>query len=223
MSDELARVVGAGNTVTVRDKTFTLSPLGMPALQEMQRAAIRDYKDSYLESYFEGIQRLPNWEDRYANEVQRIAGWDVDDLPRKTVYGVLQVPMTDKMKTWLEEHFGDKPSNDMVARRLLATALDCEDIKQDQVFQLTGKRPMKSRVPYDGWWATAKEEGMVIFLHMSLKEKHPKLQLSAVRGWPLPKLIEASRMLEEITAPMLKNMSGAQPSNGRQKRRGKRK
>ena len=149
MSDELARAVGAGDEVTVKGKTYRVSPITIQELQEIQRQAIRSYKRDYLASYAENLDLLPEdaREGRLEAKLDEVSRWDVGDLPVKMAYDVSKVKINDKLQKLLAEEYGDLPDTEAGKRAVLATALDAEVVTMQQVEKLTGPKPRRGRVP----------------------------------------------------------------------------
>jgi hypothetical protein len=207
MSDKEARVLGAGSTIEVNGKEFKILPIGMQQLHEIQRAAVEYYKREYLSTYSKNFDLLPK--DHAAQLLERkfdeAAKWDVGDLPIKLAYSVRSVPLNEKLVALLEEEYGELPDGETGKRAVLATALDTEKINSKQVEKLTGARPQRARVPYDTWWVTALYDGMITFVWTSLKQSHPEVTKEIIGNWPLSKIVEAARLVEEITAPALGN------------------
>ena len=207
MSDDVARAVGAGDTIEVNGKTYYVSPITIQELQEIQRAAIRSYKREYLSSYAENLDLLPEemQQGKLDAKLDEVSKWDIADLPVKTAFDVSKVKFAPALEDLLEKEFGDLPETEAGKRAVLATALDAESITIQQVEDLTGCRPRKGRIPYDTWWITAKLDGIVAMTWAALKNRHPELKKDEVARWPFPKRAEVARLAESLTAPDLGN------------------
>ena len=211
MADAEARALGAGNTIDVDGKQYKILPIGMRQLHEVQRTAVGYYKREYLRTYAENMDFLPP--DRAADLIERkmeeVARWDVGDLPVKMAYDVRGVPLNAKLVDALETEYGELPEGDGAKYAVLSSALDAGKIDADQVEKLTKVRPRRLRVPYDTWWVTACYEGMITFILTSLRASHPEATAAEVGAWPLPKIMEAARIVEGLTAPAVGNTSGS--------------
>jgi hypothetical protein len=207
MSDELARAVGAGDSVEVNGKTYHASPITIQELQEVQRMAIRSYKREYLQSYAENLDLLPEEfrQGKMDAKLDEVSKWDIANMPTKTAYDVSKVRFTPALEDLLSEEFGDLPETEAGKKAVLATALDAETVTVQRVEELTGCRPRKGRIPYDTWWITAKLDGIVAMAWASLHANHPELKKDEVARWPFVKLAEVARLAESLTAPDLGN------------------
>lgn len=207
MSDDLARAVGAGDTVDVKGKTYRASPITIQELQEIQRLAIRSYKREYLTSYAENLDLLPEEmrQGKLDAKMDEVSKWDIGDLPVKTAFDVSKVQFSPELEELLSKVFGDLPETEAGKKAVLATALDSEEVTIQQVKQLTGCQPRKGRIPYDTWWITAKLDGIVAMTWAALHANHPELKKDEVARWPFPKLAEVARLAESLTSPDLGN------------------
>jgi len=207
MSDKEARVLGAGDTLTVKEKEFRILPIGMQQLTEVQRHAVAYYKREYLRTFAENLDLFPaeKADGLLEQKLEEVARWDVGDLPVKMSYDVSSTPI-DTLSAELTAIYGELPAGEFTRRALLATALDSGKITPDTVEAVSGIRPGRARVPYDTWWITAVYDGMITFVWASMKISHPELTKKDISNWSLAKIIEAARMVERLTAPALGNM-----------------
>ena len=207
MSDKEARVLGAGDFLEVNGKEYHLRPIAMQQLHEVQRAAVVYYKREYLRTFAENADLLPP--DHAASLLERkfeeVAKWDIGHLPAKIAYDVRLVNLTAQINVWLENEYGDLPDSDNTKRAMLAAALDSGKITADEVQQKTGTKPGRVQIPYDSWWVTAVYDGMVTFIWASLRSGDAAADKGEVSRWPLSKIMEASRLVEKLTAPALGN------------------
>lgn len=206
MGDKEARVLGAADTIEVDGREFRISPVGMRQLHEVQRAAVKYYKREYLTTWSDNADLLPAGQraELLQKKLDEVARWDVGNLPIKLAYDTRNVAINEKLKAALEDEFDEVPESELGIRLLLAAALDREVISASDVAKLTGTYPRKARIPYDSWWVTAVREGMIAFVLASL-HAHPEVKKEDVEGWPLAKIVEASRLAESLTAPAVGN------------------
>lgn len=198
--DREARALAAGETIEVNGDTYRLRPVVVQHLVDLEREALEFYKREYLKTFSDNADLLGDRADEIiVAKVEEAARWGLDDLPRKTAYGVSQVPINDAAKKWVEDFVGVLPETEAGIRSVLSTALDQEQITSEEVKHMTGKAPLQGRIRYDQWWVTARKEGMISFIVNSIQHEHPKVGRRVVGGWPIPKLIEASRKVEKIT------------------------
>jgi len=208
MSDKVARVLGVGETLTVDEKEYHISPIELRQLHEVQREAIKFYKRQYLQTYADNLDLLSNGNASSLMEkkLEEAARWDVSDLPVKAAYDVTKIPINEKLKAALEDEFGELPEEESAQRALLATALDSDKISGNMVKSLTDRWPHKINIPYDTWWVTASYDGMITFVWSSIQINHPEMTKVQVSGWSMAKIIEAARIVERLTVPAVGNM-----------------
>lgn len=208
MSDKEARVLAAADTIEVNGKEFKLHPIGMQQLHEVQRAAVEGYKRDYLQTWSKNLDLLPG--DRRDEMLERkfdeAARWDIGNLPVKLAHDVRPIPITQELTAWMEKVHGDVPKTESAKRAVVASTLDSGGLKPEQVEQMTGVRPKQVKIPYDSWWVTATYDGMITFICASLNTGGQKIERKDVAEWPLAKVMEAARKVEQVTAPALGNM-----------------
>lgn len=205
MSDKEARVLGAGSLFRVGDQDYRLSPIGIGTLSEMQREALRAYKQRYLQTYVDLQEHLPPG--KLDSIIEEVARWDVDKLPAKRAFECSEVPINELVKNRLATFYGEtvQQLKDRPLQFVLATALDEEKITLAEVKELTGVEPRSAMIPYDMWWATASHEGRILMLWCSLQKHHSNVTRKHVSEWDLAKIIEGSRTVEALTAPQAGN------------------
>jgi len=203
-----ARALAAGDTIEVKGKTYTLRPVVAQSLCDLEREALKHYKRQYLETYAENADLLSNGKatELIERKMDQVAGWDLNNLPQKDAYDVSLIPITDKIRKWAEEHGGEEQQSDNAIRAVLSVALENGDLKSSQVKQMTGKNPIRGRVRYDQWWITATMTGMVAFIAAGVRREHPEVTRNQVDNWPFPKIAEAARTVERLTAASVGNI-----------------
>jgi len=211
MSEREARALGAGSTITVKGKEYRLQPLAVQQLCDLEREALKYYKRQYLETYTENADLLGDGaQGLIERKYEEAAQWGLDDLPKKTAFDVSRVPVNDRLKAWaraFQEETGgeDEELTDRRVRALITTALDQERLNSKQVKKMTGRMPVQGRVRYDQWWVTGCYEGMVSFIHSSIRHEHPTVTKKNIREWSVASVIESAREVETVTTPDLKN------------------
>lgn len=200
-----ARALGAGDFVEVRGKRYTLHPIAVKQLSELELRAVRFYKRQYLQSLSENSDLLENKQQFMENKIVEVSKWDADDLPYKSSWGVGAIPITDKIKTWLENFYGELPKSENGMRGLINMALESNSLSTAQLKEMTGKAPRQGRIRYDQWWVGSCVSGMVEFVFTSLQYKQPKITLEEVGRWPLSSIAEAARIVEHLTTADLGN------------------
>lgn len=205
--DAKARQLGAGDTIKVGKKEYKLSPVAAMQLAELEREALRDYKNEVLQTYHDSLHFLSNGqaEGLMLQKIDEVSRWDQSDLPQKEVYSAAYVPINEKVKKWIKEKFDREITTDAAARAILSLALDSGQITPNQVKKMTGEPPMRGRVRYDSWWVTATRAGQISFISSSIGANHSELSKEDVEKWHLTKIIEAARTVERITAASLGN------------------
>lgn len=208
MSDKEARALGTGTTIHVGGKDYEVKPITLGLLQQLQREAVASYKKGVIATYTENMDVLgPSGPAILEKKLDELSGMQIDDLPKREAYATDHLPVTDKLKERLEEEFGDDnipkyPDTKLLA--LLATALDQTLITVEEAEALTGKKPIKSRIPYDSWWVTASYDGMIAMIHTSLSQAQ-EVDREEIGKWPVTDIAEVARTVEAITAPNMGN------------------
>lgn len=211
-TDREARALGAGESITVNGKDYNLRPINVRALADLERSALRYYIRKYLEAWKENLDLLPgaNGIELMKSKMEEASKWDLDDLPTHSTFGMAGVPVTDPLREWVQRTFDidqdrAKDFSDLTYMVMTAMALDNKQISPVQVKSLTGKLPREAQVRYDQWWVTAVREGMIAFVFTSIGADGQGVPKNEVDDWPLHKLVEASRMVENITVASLGN------------------
>ena len=209
MGDKEARALGSGDRITVGDREYTLSPTRFGALEEVQREALRSYKQAYLQTFKDNPDLFD--EDTILRKVEETARWDISSLPKKRAYSVASVPLTDalleELKCISPEMYAQIDESDNQGKlALLNTYLDQGRISKEKVEELSGKSVFSSLIPYDMWWVTSNYAGMRCFVRSSLQVKHPNVTDAELKAWPLGKLILAAKIVEKLTTPEVGNM-----------------
>lgn len=211
MADDLARAVGAGASIDIKvggqEKTYELSPVGLASLQQLQREALKAFKRQYLETYVENTDLLGNGtaENLVREKLDEVAKWDIGHLPKMKAFSVDHLEIKGSLADELLNRYGEIATDVGAAKRLLATALDMEDIKPAQVKEWCGKAPRSGQVPYDSWWVTGTYDGMMALIWVSVKKKHPDFAKAELQDWPSTKIMEAARIVEQLTTPQVGN------------------
>lgn len=206
MSEREARALGAGISITVKDKDYVLSPVSIQKLSVLQREALQAYKREYLETYANNLSLLGSRAQLVLDQkMEEAAKWDIKDLPPKKAYSAKRVPITDVVKEKIKELFDHEPTEDDRWRDLLTTALDQQQITPEWVFKETGEMPEMGLISYDQWWVTGRLEGLIAFVHASVNETDPTIPRSLIGKWHPADLIYASRRVELLTTPAVGN------------------
>ena len=206
MSDREARAMAAAEFVEVDGKQFKLRPISIQNLVDLEREAMSHYKRQYLMTYRDNADLLgDDAKSMLRQKMEEVAKWELHDLPQKDVFDTSQVPLTDAVKKWLEENFGQLPDTDTAIHAVLVTALDTGQLKSSELKKLTGKLPIQGRVRFDQWWVTGSMEGMLSLITTSIRQEHPDLTAKDVSSWPLAKIIETARLVEGVTSASMGN------------------
>jgi len=206
-TDREHRALASGESILVGDVEFRLRPVVIKRLGDLEKDAFNYYKRLYLETFRDNSDLLVgmNKSDVMLKKMEEVARWDMSKLPRKIAYDVLNVPVTDKLKEWIQEEFHECPEEDIGCLAVLSSSLDIEKIGPKQVKKLTGKYPVQGTVRYDQWWVTATLAGMISFIHCSLAEDHSNTTKADIGEWSFVKVIEAAKIVERLTVAMMGN------------------
>ena len=220
-----ARVLGAGEHFTVDKDEYTLYPVRAQQLCDLERDALKQYKKQYLTTFFDNQEMLgDNAQQKIDAQVEKVAAWDLGNLPQKDAYDIRDVkvgswakdPITDEMEftistkvyEWLQANWKQVPSSEIGVKSLLVNSLDVGSLTVDKFHELTGEPPIRGRIRYDQWWVTASVEGQVAFISSSINSSSNGQNISRgrVKLWPLPKLTEAAHIVESLTMAQVENM-----------------
>lgn len=206
MGEKEARAVAARETVQVNGSEYRVSPLNVRQLQEIQRAALQDYKQQCLQLYINNRDVLPA--DLLERKVDEISKWDMGNLPIKIGYATDKVPLTEAVITLLVDKF---PRIDISIRTererksLLEHALDQGQVTASEVKDLSGIAPEQARIRYDIWWLSTSFEAMALFVREAIAPDHPEVTKDDIAKWPVADLINIANVAQKITAPSLGN------------------
>lgn len=211
-TDREARSLGAGDSIEVNGKEYRLRPINVQSLADLERSALRYYVRKYLEAWKENLDLLPGV-DALAlmrSKMEEASKWDLDDLPTHATHSMGGIPITESLQKWVRKTYDITPDrvqdfSELTYMVMTAMALDSKQITPGEVKEMTGKFPREARVRYDQWWVTAVREGMIAFVFTSIAIDNHDVPKAEVGGWPLHKLVEASRMVEHVTVASLGN------------------
>jgi len=208
-SERTSQALGAGDSITVGEKTYRLHPVVAGSLADLERDALKYYKRQYLETYTDNLDLLPGNEhakqDLMLQKLEDVAKWDLEDLPSRSVYSTVGIPIDEEMRKWIKDNFQVSPELEMSCQVVLAMALDNKRITPQKVYEMTGKYPREAKVRYDQWWVTATRTGMISFVLSSLRLDDRTVTDKDVADWSIAKLIEASRLVEKVTVASVGN------------------
>jgi hypothetical protein len=217
--DRESRMLAAGEAFKVKEpaedngereeKTYKLRPVRIRELTELEKESLQAYKMEYLQTFKAGLKLLDSPEgndDRLLQEVQRVGNWNLSNLPQKEAFGVGPVPITAEIKSWVEKQYGITPSTDLGIKAVMLNALDTGAVAPEDIKKMTGKFPLRGQVRYDQWWITGTLEGMLSFVHLSIRQCHPEVTKDWIKDkWSYIRLIEAARIVEDITSASVGN------------------
>lgn len=216
-TEKEARALAAGDFVEVEENgvvtKYTLRPIVVQNLCDLERMALNDYKRSYLSTYSDNRDLMEaagmDASSLMMQKLEEVACWDLGNLPQKEAFSVQNVPLDGKagkrLRQWVKENHGEIPDSKSSLQAILVNALDTGKLKPDEIEKMTGTSPIKGMVRYDQWWVTASFNGMVAFITASVRYDHPELNPEKVSRWPMAKIIEASNLVERLTSPTLGN------------------
>lgn len=205
-SEREARAVAAGESIEVGGKKYTLRPVVVQHLCDLERDALKAYKRQVLSTYLDNADLLgASAQSLIDQQFEKVSRWDLSDLPQKDAYDAKRVPITEPIKQWITKHYGEVPPTESASHAILVNALDTGKLSPDEVEQMSGIRPIHGRVRYDQWWVTACTAGMLSFITSSVRRDHPEVTYETVASWPFPKIAEAVRIVEALTAAQMGN------------------
>ncbi len=199
-----ARAVGAGVPVEINGIEYRLSPISIRSLCELEREALRYYKNQYLRTFIDSAELVDGGDDLISKKMEEVARWELDDLPKKDVYDVSSVPVTKKARNWAKQFREDATTDEQVLA-ILQHALHEGMLTSDEVTKLTGKKPAMLSVRYDQWWTTGTTEGKSALVRASLRKEHGDVSKEEVQAWSNVNLIKVANLAEQLTAASVGN------------------
>lgn len=213
MSESVARALGASDpkpkTITIAGKKCTVRPLGLRELTEVERLCVKQYKRTFLETYAENADLLP--EDERAGLVREklddAALWDIDDLPPKRAYDANKIKATKELKDYVVKAFGiDKNVKPLQLKQIVTGLLDSNSMTPAKYKKYTKEMPPYGQVPYASWWITGSHDGMITLIWTCFKDDGvTKDEVASELGSNKELLMSLSRDIEHVTAPEVKN------------------
>jgi len=209
MPDDMARALGAGSSSTVKiaGKDCSVRPLNIRELTEAERDCLQRYRRSYLETWQQNLDLLPEGGEMLREKIEEAARWDVDDLPPKWAYDPRQIELTAGLKKWIKDEMNveGKIDNDRM-RRLATSALDQGLLSEKKYVEMTGKKPKKAKVPYVNWWITGAFDGMITFVWLCFRpDGVTREEVIDALGDNPSLLADTSRQIEELSSPAAGN------------------
>jgi len=204
---EFIKVPVVGKDGKITEKEFRLRPVVAMHLADLEKKALECHKRNHLKTFRDNEDLLPpgRADEMLEKEFEKIAAWELTDLPQKKAHDASRVPLNGKLRGWIENHFGVVPDTEREALMLVTTALDQGVLSAKEVKNMTGKSPMMGYVRFDQWWVTASTPGMISYIHTSVKQDHPEVTSDDIQNWPLSIIAEASRKVEGITSASMGN------------------
>lgn len=211
-SADTARALKAASSTTIKiaGKECQVKPLGLRALTEAQRDCVERYKRSYLKTWSDNLDLVPNGESILLQKIEECARWDVDDLPPKRAVDENTIKVTKKLRAWVDAKFGQKKDDkgnilrraDQEIRRIVGSALDQESLSVDDYKALTGTKPFRMKIPYVNWWITGDFEGMVTMCWLCFRDSGVSRKEVEEALTDDPALLSIlSREIESLSAP----------------------
>lgn len=204
-TDKEARALGAGVSIEIDGKKYTIRPITIRQLAELEREALSYYKREYLKTYKNNLDLLEDNESAglLQKKLEEVSKWDTTNLPTRKVFDASSVSVTNKAKKWIQKEYDITVETDDIYRLFITLALDQSRLTSEQVKGLTGSYPREGNVRYDQWWITGTTEGMIHFVTEALASSNIKYE--DVCDWSYEKLVEACRKAEHITAAEMGN------------------
>lgn len=210
--EDVSRAIGAASSepLIINGKECQVRPLTLRELGELERECVRQYRKEYLARIADSRDLLPNAEEYITAKVEETALWTTDNLPRVSVFGTAQIPITTELEYLLEKEL--LISKTLISkgpdtvRRILATALDQKILTADQVEKATGVRPKEQRTGYANWWCTGHPDGMMHMIWLTVRDSGiSKEEVVKFFTHKQEEAMLASRQIEAVTAPAMGN------------------
>jgi hypothetical protein len=154
--------------VTIGGKECTPRPLSVKELTEVERDCLYRYRDRYLETWSQSMKFFPDGQGVALLEkrVEEAARWDPEDLPPRDGFDSRRIVLTDALKNRLREVYNydeKEETSDLKWQRMAAGALQSQMLSEAEYENLTGKKPIKTKIAYTSWWITGSYDGQITF------------------------------------------------------------
>lgn len=223
MSDDRdTRALAAGELFEVDGAEYRLRPVSIQYLADLQNDALRFYKRQYIKTYTDNDDLLGESKDTLLQAAfEKMAEMTVSSLPTRRAFSMIGIPVTPKLREYMAqrtqvvadmfsddtyENTKENEKHDDTLRALVSNGLDIGDIEPGIVESLCDKRPRSLMVRYDEWWVTGTFEGQAAFIAASLRSgDEQRVPTKDVLEWPMERIAEASRLVENLTSANLGN------------------
>lgn len=216
MAEDVARAVGAvsPSSIKIGGKDCYPRPLSIKELTELERDCLSRYRRSYVSAYAENADLLGDDGKKILREkFEEAAKFTVSSLPPKLAYDPKKVKLNNRLEKWVEENIEgyeiddtSKEEREKILRRLVATSLDQSTLTPELYENLTGFRPVATRVGYVNWWITGTFDGMISMVCLAFRDSGVTRDEIAFEIGRNPKiLIDLSREIEHLSAPEVGN------------------
>jgi hypothetical protein len=221
MSEDVARAVGAPapepeGGLVIAGKPCTVRPLTLKELGVVERACLKQYQRSVLQTYSENLDLLPETDraKTMRDKLEEISKWDIKDLPLRRAYDVDRVVVNDAVLRWLYAAFDtvevelaqetDEDKRRKLIQRVVGTCLDDGTLLKEQYEAMTGSLPRSMEIGYVNWWVTACYEGRIEMLYMCFAHSGiTRDELLTELSLRPEKMIDITREIESLTSPRL--------------------
>jgi len=211
MPEDVARAVGANGaaTVEIAGKQCTVRPLSIRELTEVERDCVERYKRSYLKTFSDNLDLLPENMRLMAirEKMDEVSRWDVDDLPVKLTYDPSRLVISEKLKKWVcSEHEVKEDTSDFQIRNLAAISLDKGTLSDSEYEEMVGTKPTRMKIPYVSWWITGSFEGMISLVWICFRHNDVTRDEVIEELGKNPRMLsELSRRIDVLSTPQLGN------------------
>ncbi len=217
--EDTARAVGSpsSNVIVIAGKDCIPRALSIKELGVCERECLLSYRKSYVETYSELIEFLPDNEKPglIREKIEEAAKFDLSSLPAKYAYDPKKIVVTTELDAWLLENMSaylpsDLEENGAIRTKRLAeitAAVLNADVMTDAEYQsVTKSLPKKTKIGYAQWWINSTMDGRLSMAYQAFKEYGvTKEQISEAVGNQMGKLIEAVNEIESLSTPQVGN------------------
>ena len=219
MAEDMARALGAGDPEPLIIAGVECHPraLAMRELAELERLCLSDYRKSYIKTFSENLEYLPeaNANAYMEKKIEEASKFDLHTLPVKYSYDPTKIPVTAALAGWLDTNldgYSEPVKNETEKQKeqriqlLAATAIESGLLAEEDCQIMVGKPLKKSKVPYVSWWVSTTFSGRMAMAWMAFSKCGiTREQFEDALGNDPRLLANAARRIQALTVPSVGN------------------
>lgn len=182
MSEDVARAIGSNSatTLTINDKTVSLSPLELRDWTEAQQICLKEYRQEYMKAFLENLEFFPRKEkmEFLREETRRTAAWKIEDLPNKEAFNPAKIVVNQAIEEWYREAWDIAEEDDLPSVKTIQEAVaaslenESKDTLTPEIYEkMTGKKIKPVKVDYVSWWLGATPSGQMVTIWLAVRKE----------------------------------------------------